>query len=226
MRVGVRAIVAADVWDYIIPATPVSGSYGEEIKKIDSMALSNLIAGSLGARINDLQVNRVGVEGATSLADKLTLTRAGYLDNLPNLDAAVSTRSSHTPDDVRQSVCLATDPIDSIGRRIYDNLDAPVSTAGGVQFTNYSYIATLAAGATYTPPAQAIASAMNSKGGWDDGLVHVEFYDSALPGWRDGNPAASVESVIQIMSDSGQNIRIANADSVGRVLCLTGVTWS
>jgi len=32
-----------------------------------------------------------------------------------------------TADEVRRSVCLATDPTDSIGRRIYDNLDAKIS---------------------------------------------------------------------------------------------------
>jgi len=37
-----------------------------------------------------------------------------------------------TADEVRRSVCLATDPTDSIGRRIYDNLDAKISELGAI----------------------------------------------------------------------------------------------
>jgi len=49
-------------------------------------------------------------------------------DYLPYLDVAVSTRSSHAPADVRQSVCLGTDPVDSIGRLLKDYLNAPVGS--------------------------------------------------------------------------------------------------
>jgi len=47
---------------------------------------------------------------------------------LSRVDVTLSTRSSHTPADVRQSVTAVGDPVDSIGRRIYDYLDAAISS--------------------------------------------------------------------------------------------------
>ena len=108
------------------------------------------------AEILDM-LNNLGYEGATSLANKLTVARAALLDNLDaavstraipgdamaltaaerlivqalilidgvpfngaNIDAAISSRSDHSPDDVRQSVCLIGDPANSIGKALYE----------------------------------------------------------------------------------------------------------
>lgn len=64
----------------------------------------------------------IGYEGATALADKLTATRAGYLD------AAISTRSNHSEVDVRQSVCAGADPAGSIGKLLNDYLDKSIAS--------------------------------------------------------------------------------------------------
>jgi len=74
---------------------------------------------------------RIGWEGATSLADKLTLARAAFLD------AAISGRA--VPGDqmallaativlIRQSVCAAGDPAGSIGKLLNDYLDVAISS--------------------------------------------------------------------------------------------------
>jgi len=93
MRIGVRAVASAkEIWDYLIPATPVSGSYGEELKKLTQMdAYTGRVFDSVAHLAASAKLF-VGWEGATPIADKLTLTRAGYLDNLPRLDVNVSTR--------------------------------------------------------------------------------------------------------------------------------------
>jgi len=44
-----------------------------------------------------------------------------------NIDAAISSRSSHSAADVRQSVCSGDDPAGSIGKLLNDYLDAAVS---------------------------------------------------------------------------------------------------
>jgi len=64
-------------------------------------------------------------ERIAALDDNYTTTRAAKLDNL---DALISSRSSHNATNVRQSVTSGSDPANSIGRRIYDNLDAAVSS--------------------------------------------------------------------------------------------------
>jgi len=79
------------------------------------------IAAKLGNPAQDLNT-MIGYEGATSLADKLTAIRAGYLD------AGISSRSSHSEVDVRQSVCSGTDPVGSIGRLLNDYLDKSIAS--------------------------------------------------------------------------------------------------
>jgi hypothetical protein len=74
------------------------------------------------ATASDLNNMQVGISG----------TAGGRAAKLDNLDVLVSSRSSHSPTDVRQSVCSPTDPVDSIGRLMYDRvrgyLDAAVSS--------------------------------------------------------------------------------------------------
>ena len=104
-----------------------------------------------------LLLARVGWEGATSLADKLTLARAALLDeitvarmaqldpagleaDIAVVDAAIAALNDLSADEVRQSVCLVGDPANSIGKALFEiyvnrltaaraaHLDANIST--------------------------------------------------------------------------------------------------
>ena len=94
--------------------------------------LAELGAANLPADIDAIKDDVAGLDGAAmrgtdgaALASVWTAAKAAYLD------ASISSRSSHSAADVRESVCLGTDPVDSIGRLLKDYLDAKVSEAGG-----------------------------------------------------------------------------------------------
>jgi len=83
------------------------------------------------------------------------------------------------PDDVRKSVTLPTDPVDSIGRRIYDNLDSPVSGAGGIRNFEVVFEGKLAAYASYTPTVSGIFSFANQ-----DHRMRAQYYSASVGEWH------------------------------------------
>lgn len=92
-------------------------------------------------------------------------------------------------------------------------------TAG---FTNYHYYEDLANGATYTPPAKAIASFFGEEAFIYSALV-IQFYDGSA--WFQAQSVTRLENSRLIFQDNDQNIRIRNFHADARKISLTGVTY-
>lgn len=124
--------------------------------------------------LDALVSSRAPAVDVTTLLGRLTAPRAGYLDNinqaglldvtaaraasLDNLDAAISSRSAHAAADVRQSVTLGTDPADSIGKRIFDNLDKSIASLNDLAQADILSDATPFAGANIANLDAAVSS--------------------------------------------------------------------
>lgn len=113
-----------------------TGDWSNFVKTTDSLQAIRDVAphGSVMVGTNNAALAATALSTAT-----WTALRAGYLENINNanlatiadistltateiahLDADVSSRSSHTPANVRQSVCAVGDPATSIGKILYE----------------------------------------------------------------------------------------------------------
>ena len=90
-------------------------------------------------------------------------------------------------------------------------------------FSNYDWVADLAAGTTYTPPAKTLF-VVSSEGILDPAKINVEMYDSINTAWE---IKISVADERQLLAQSDdQKIRIINDDSGNRVASAWGWTWT
>lgn len=140
-------LTAANVWDYAIPVTPVASSYGERVNtnldatvssRTDAATWTSTKAGYLdvavSSRLATAGYTAPDNAGITTLTGRLTATRAGYLDNLTNLDATVSSRATVTGTWDALTSGLTT--VGSVGKRIADYVDAAVtSRASAADYT-------------------------------------------------------------------------------------------
>lgn len=99
---------------------------------------------------------------------------------------------------------------------VYDKIEA----IGGVVFTDYRYYTDLAAAATYTPPAQSMAT-VTSEGDFGSDEINLEYYDDAA--WL---LTISTGQWLVILQDANQNNRFKNDNVAARKIHLTGVTWA
>lgn len=141
-------LTAAGVWDYAVPATPVASSYGDRVKtnldatvssRTDSATWTSTKAGYLdvavSSRLATAGYTAPDNAGITTLTGRLTATRAGYLDNLTNLDATVSSRATVTG--IWDAATTGLTTAGSVGKRIADYVDAAVtSRASAADYTS------------------------------------------------------------------------------------------
>jgi len=107
------------------------------IKDTDSLVD---ISHEAGAKGTDNISDHLGYEGATSLATKLTIARAGFLDNIDNVNLATiddisslgATEIGHLDADISevvQQIALTGHPADSIGKILFDFYNTRLTAA-------------------------------------------------------------------------------------------------
>jgi len=172
-------------------------------------------------------VTERGTDNA-ALASVCTETR------LARLDAAISSRSSHSAADVRQSVCQSGDPANSIGRRIYDNLDAKVSEAGGATASEVwghgtrtltasplvfaeVYDDDLAADARVVPSVSGIFSAVGARD------LALQFYHDGVSNWRPTSSYWIKEARIIGVVGEADKVGFVNTDTSTRSMVVNKI---
>ena len=125
-----------DMVNMQVAISPTSGGRAAKLDEITAARMAELDAANIPTDVDTL-LGRLTSGRAVNLdkLDALVSTRATQAQVLSdatpfpggNINATISSRSSHSPVDVRQSVTAGTDPLNSIGRRIFDNLDAAIS---------------------------------------------------------------------------------------------------
>lgn len=94
----------------------------------DAITAAKIAANAIGSS----EFAQAAADKAKANVSALALASVCTEARLAHLDADISSRSNHAAVDVRKSVCAADDPLHSIGRRIYDYLDAAISEVGSV----------------------------------------------------------------------------------------------
>ncbi len=150
------------------------------------------------------------------VAALVTATSIGKL-LVDNVDSPISTaKADLTTLEARLSAARAL---------LLDNLDAAISTRSVLAFAGFRCCVALAAGTTYTPPAQTFGTCMNNYGRWQDGsLMCYEFWDGAA--WIAGQQNVSMQDTPSFAQDSATNFRIINDSGVALKLSMHGQTWS
>lgn len=147
----------------------------------------------------------IGYEGATSLADKLTAARAGYLEYINNVNletiadistltateigyldeniSAAKTLTTATVDAIRKSVCLTGDTASSIGKILFDlNAGLTAARMGHLDEINAAALAqdagSVAANAQVDSLVRAIADVV--RGGGTGDLAAILEYSQML----------------------------------------------
>ena len=112
----------------------------------------------------------------------------------------------------------------SYAKLLEDQLDAAITSRPA--FSSYRYYASMAAAATYTPPAKTLATLFTEVDKLLYTKVHVEFYDGAAWIVSGGSGDGTNVRDLVIFTDTAQSVRVVNSDGLAHKTQLTGVTWA